>query len=138
MRLPLSIIALGLLAGCAGPLPAVDPQKAWVDLHTYTGKTLMSDKLDGVRTEDGRFFQVTPGKHKLEVRYDYDYAPGGLGLSIAIYNELTCYVTINYDHFEAGHRYRLDVRNIANSIDAQLRDEQRKLLAEEGEIFCIP
>jgi hypothetical protein len=138
MRLPLLIVTLSLLAGCAGPLPAVDPQKAWVDLHTFTGKTLMADKLDGVRTEDGRYFQVTPGKHKLEVRYDYEYAPGGLGLSMDIYNELTCYVTINYDHFKAGHRYRLDVRHIANSIDAQLRDEQRKVLAEEGDIFCIP
>lgn len=138
MRLPLSIIALSLLAGCAGPLPAVDPQQAWVDLHTYTGKTLMADKLDGRRTEDGRYFQVTPGKHTLQVRYDYEYAPGGLGLSMDIYNELTCYVTIDYDHFEAGHRYRLDVRHIANSIDAQLRDEQRKVLANEGEIYCIP
>jgi|LIDZ01.1.fsa_nt_gi hypothetical protein len=138
MRLPLSIIALSLLAGCAGPLPAVDPQQAWVDLHTFTGKTLMADKLDGVRTYDGRFFQVTPGKHKLEVRYDYEYAPGAMGLSMDIYNERTCYVTINYDRFEAGHRYRLDVRNITNDIDAQLRDEQRNVLAEEGEIFCIP
>lgn len=138
MRLPLSIIALSLLAGCAGPLPAVDPQQAWVDLHTFTGKTLMSDKVDGQRTADGRYFQVTPGKHKLEVRYDYEYSFGGLGISTDIYNELTCYVTITYDHFEAGHRYRLDVRNMANSIDAQLRDEQRKVLAEEGEVFCIP
>jgi hypothetical protein len=118
MRLPLSLVALGFLAGCAGPLPAVDPQQAWVDLHTFTGKTLMADKL--------------------EVRYDYEYAPGALGLSMDIYNERTCYVTINYDHFEAGRRYRLDVRHITNSIDAQLRDEQRNVLAEEGEIFCIP
>ena len=143
MRLPLSIVilstaALALLVGCAGPLPAVDPQQAWVDLHTFTGKTLMADKLDGRRTEDGRYFQVTPGKHKLEVRYDYEYTSGGMGLSMNIYSELTCYVTINYDHFEAGHRYRLDVRHIANSIDAQLRDEQRQVLAQEGEVFCIP
>lgn len=138
MRVALSIIALTLLAGCAGPLPNPDPQQAWVELHTYTGKTLMSDKLDGRRTEDGRYFQVPPGKHTLEVRYDYEYAAGGLGLTMDLYNELTCYVTVNYDHFEAGHRYRLDVRNIANSIDAQLRDEQRRVLAEEGRIFCIP
>lgn len=138
MRLPLSIIALTLLAGCAGPLPSVDPQQAWVDLHTFTGKTLMADKLDGIRTEDGRYFQVTPGKHRLQVRYDYAYAPGAMALSMDFYSELTCYVTVDYEHFEAGHRYRLDVRNIANSIDAQLRDEQRNVLAQEGAIFCIP
>lgn len=139
MRVPLFVIALSLLAGCAGPLPAKDPQQAWVDLRTVTGKTLMADKLDGVRTEDGRYFQVTPGKHTLQVRYDYEYASGGLGLSMDLYNELTCYVTVDYDHFEAGQRYELEVRHIANSVDAYLRNEQHKVLAEEeGEVFCIP
>jgi hypothetical protein len=138
MRLPTLITALSLLAGCAGPLPAVDPQQAWVDMHTFTGKLVMADKLDGKRTEDGRYFQVTPGKHELEVRYDYEYAAGGLGLSMDLYNEITCYVTVKYDNFEAGRRYRLELRDIANSIDAQLKDEQRTVLAEESNVFCLP
>ncbi|HEY0289222.1 MAG TPA: hypothetical protein VGC62_19810 [Pseudomonas sp.] len=138
MRVPLTFATLSLLAGCASPLPAVDPQQAWVDMHTFTGKVLMADKLDGTRTEDGRYFQVTPGRHELQVRYDYEYAAGGLGLSMDIYNEITCYVTLNYDNFEAGHRYRLEVRDIANSIDAQLKDEQRKVLAEESQVSCLP
>lgn len=138
MRLPLLLAALSVLAGCAGPLPAVDPQMAWVDMHTFTGKLVMADKLDGKRTEDGRYYQVTPGKHELEVRYDYEYAAGGLGLSIDLYNEITCYVTVSYEKFEAGHRYRLEVRDIANSIDAQLKDEQRTVLAEESNVFCLP
>ncbi|WP_268798668.1 PA0061/PA0062 family lipoprotein [Pseudomonas huanghezhanensis] len=135
--LPL-IVALGLLGGCASPLPPVDPQQAWIDLHTFTGKLVMADKLDGKRTEDGRYFQVTPGRHELQVRYDYEYAAGGLGLSMDIYNETTCYVTVRYDNFEAGRRYRLEVRDIANSIDAELKDEQRKVLAEESDVFCMP
>jgi hypothetical protein len=138
MRLPLFLAALSVLAGCASPLPAVNPQMAWVDMHTFTGKLVMADKLDGKRTEDGRYYQVTPGKHELEVRYDYEYAAGGLGLSMDLYNEITCYVTVSYDTFEAGHRYRLEVRDIANSIDAQLKDEQRTVLAEESNVFCLP
>lgn len=138
MRLPFLLIALSMLAGCAGPLPAVDPQQAWVDMHTFTGKLVMADKLDGKRTEDGRYFQVTPGKHELQVRYDYEYAAGGLGLSMDMYNEITCYVTVEYDKFEAGRRYRLEVRDIANSIDAQLKDEQRTVLAEESNVMCLP
>ena len=138
MRLPLSILALSLLAGCASPLPPVDPQQAWVDMHTFTGKLVMSDKLDGKRTEDGRYFQVTPGPHELEVRYDYEYAAGGMGLSMDLYNEITCYVTVKYDKFEAGHRYRLEVRDMANSVDAHLKDEQRNVLAEESNVFCLP
>lgn len=139
MRLMLPALSLSLLAGCAGPLPPVDPNMAWVDLHTFTGKTLMADKLDGKRTDDGRYFQVTPGKHELQIRYDYEYRQGGLGMMVDNYSELTCYLRVEYDHFEAGKRYRLEVRHLANDINAWLQDEQRQNVAEENpDIFCIP
>ncbi|WP_445941169.1 PA0061/PA0062 family lipoprotein, partial [Pseudomonas cannabina] len=51
MRLITLITAL-TLAGCAGPLPAVDPNMAWVDMRTLTGQLIMADKLDGENTYD--------------------------------------------------------------------------------------
>lgn len=137
MRYPLCALAFATLAGCAGPLPAVDPQQAWVDLRTVTGKLVMADKLDGKTTYDGRFFQMPPGSHELQVRYDYDYQAGGLGLSMDLYNELTCYIHVHYDNFAAGQRYRLEVRHIANDITARLFDAERREVAREGDINCI-
>lgn len=137
MRLtPLGII-LGTLAGCASPLPAVDPNMAWVDMHTFTGRLVMSDKLDGENTPDGRYFQVTPGSHKLQVRYDYEYRSGGIGIMSDDLRELTCFIDLQYDGFTAGQRYRFEVRSIANSVDAMLYDAQRNLVAEEEDVHCL-
>lgn len=62
---------------CASPLPPVDPKQAWVDLYTMTpGRVIMADRLDGKRLDDGRYFQVTPGKHELVVRFDYEIYAG--------------------------------------------------------------
>lgn len=71
MRQPMMLIALSALGACASPLPPKDPKQAWVDLYTMTpGRVIMADRLDGKRLDDGRYFQVTPGKHELIVRFD--------------------------------------------------------------------
>ncbi|KQQ53671.1 hypothetical protein ASF84_17835 [Pseudomonas sp. Leaf127] len=138
MRLTVSILALGLLAGCAGPLPNHDPGQAWVDLATPTGKMVMADKLDGQRTWDGRYFQVAPGKHELQVRFDYEYRSGtALGMFSDDFTEITCFIEVDYDHFQAGQRYRLEVRSLTNDIEARLYDAQRQVVAREGHIQCI-
>ncbi|WP_256966546.1 PA0061/PA0062 family lipoprotein, partial [Pseudomonas aeruginosa] len=71
-------LALLLLAGCAGPLPQPDPQMAWVELRSAPANTLLAERLDGERLSDGRYFQVTPGRHVLEVRFQYELY-GGFG-----------------------------------------------------------
>ncbi|AVB17905.1 MULTISPECIES: PA0061/PA0062 family lipoprotein [Pseudomonas syringae group] len=139
MRLITLITAL-TLAGCAGPLPAVDPGMAWIDMRTLTGQLIMADKLDGKNTYDGRYFQVTPGSHELQVRYDYEYRSGGMGMIGDEYTEITCYVSVRYEHFAAGQRYMLEVRSLANSVDAWLYDEKRNVVADEeqeGGVHCI-
>ena len=137
MRLTPICIILATLAGCASPLPAVDPNMAWVDMHTFTGRLVMSDKLDGESTPDGRYFQVTPGKHELQVRYDYEYRSGGIGIMNDDLRELTCFIELSYDQFKAGERYRFEVRSIANSVDAMLYDSKRNLVAEEEDVHCL-
>jgi hypothetical protein len=137
MRPLLMILGLTTLAGCAGPLPAVDPQQAWVDMRTMTGKLVMADKVDGQTTYDGRYFQISPGPHKLQVRYDYEVRYGGISLMSDDYTELTCFVEVKYDHFVAGQRYMIEVRSLTNDVTAELLDAQRKVLAEESSVTCI-
>ncbi|WP_152218810.1 hypothetical protein [Pseudomonas sp. SCB32] len=140
MRLCL-LFALALLGGCAGPLPAHDPQMAWVDLYTTPGKTLMAERVDGQSVNDGRYFQVTPGHHELIVRFQYEIpAGGGMGPGSDL-AELTCRVKVTYDNFVAGQRYRLELRPQLRSALALLTDANGKLVAEtdfQGPVSCGP
>jgi len=138
MMRPLSLmLALATVAGCAGPMPTVDPQQAWVEMRTTTGTLVMADKVDGKTTYDGRYFQVSPGPHTLQVRYDYEVRYGGFTAMGNEYTELTCFVEVKYDHFTAGQRYRIEVRSLANNVSAQLQDAQHQVLAEETSVSCI-
>jgi hypothetical protein len=140
MRAPLLLLALGSLAACAGPLPAVDPQQAWVDLSTPTpgGKLVMAERLDKQRLSDGRFFQVTPGSHELEVRFDFEIYGGGATNMITNPQERLCYLTVRYDHFEAGQRYQLEARSLALRPSARLYNAKREIVAEDRLVNCLP
>lgn len=140
MRLCL-LFALALLGGCAGPLPAHDPQMAWIDLYTAAGKTLMAERLDGKAVNDGRYYQVTPGHHDLVVRFQYEIpSGGGMGMNNEP-AELTCRVKVSYDDFAAGQRYRLELRPQLRSALALLTDASGKLVAKtdfQGAVSCGP
>jgi hypothetical protein len=137
MRQPLLITALLTLAGCATPaLPPVDPQQAWIEMFTYTGNLVMADKLDGKSWPDGRYFQVQPGKHELQIRFDYE-TDGLLGSAFLDASNRTCYIVIAYDHFAPGQRYRLEARNAGVTISGRLYDAQRKMVAEDREVTCF-
>jgi len=137
MRQPMMLIALSALGACASPLPPADPKQAWIDLYTITpGRVIMADRLDGKRLNDGRYFQVTPGKHELVVRFDYEVTSG---LFTTDPPERTCYLTVRFDNFEAGQRYRLEARAPAMQPQVYLYDNSRKVLVDEpSDIFCIP
>ena len=137
---PLSL-SLALLAGCASPLPAHDPQMAWVDLYTTPGKTLMAERLDGKSVTDGRFYQVTPGRHDLVVRFQYEVSSGGGMGQMTDPSELTCRVKVTYDDFAAGQRYRLELRPQLRSALALLTDASGTLVAKtdfQGAVRCGP
>ncbi|AZC15479.1 MULTISPECIES: hypothetical protein [Pseudomonas] len=139
MRLPLLILALATLTACSTPLPSVDPQQAWIDLATPApgGRLLMAERLDNQRLGDGRFFQVTPGSHELMVRFDFEVFAGGMGMTTDPQERL-CYLSLRYDHFQAGQRYRLEARNLGFTPSARLYNAQREIVAEERMINCVP
>ena len=127
-----------LLSACAStPLPAVDPAKAWIDLETQTGKLVMAERLDNQRLNDGRYFQVTPGSHELMVRFDFEVFVGGMGM-FSDPQERLCYITLNYDNFQPGQRYRLQARSLGFNAYARLYDATGKVVAEERLVNCLP
>lgn len=127
-----------LLCACAStPLPAADPAKAWVDLETQTGKLVMAERLDNQRLNDGRYFQVTPGSHELMVRFDFEVFVGGMGM-FSDPQERLCYITLNYDNFQPGQRYRLQARSLGFNAYARLYNAEGKVLTEERLVNCLP
>lgn len=123
------------VSGCASPLPPHDPQMAWVDLSGQTTDVFMSDRLDGKRTYDGRYFQVPPGAHELEARYDFEVSSGGFGL-FGETQTMRCTLVVNYDNFEAGKRYLFQARSMGFTPQGWLRDEQRNVLVRAEAEHC--
>ncbi|RAI70589.1 hypothetical protein DOZ80_13515 [Pseudomonas fluorescens] len=139
MRRLMLLLAASVVAGCQTPMPAANPKMAWVEFSTPfpNDKLLMAERLDKQRLRDGRYFEVTPGSHELIVRFDFE-VPGGGGLSMMNGpSERICYLTIKYDHFEAGQRYVLQGRSIAFIPEARLYNAKREIVAEDRESYCL-
>ncbi|HCJ30963.1 MAG TPA: hypothetical protein DHV63_17110 [Pseudomonas sp.] len=135
MRLPFALLLALSLSGCAGPLPAPDPGMAWVDLSAQPSDIFMSDRLDDKRTPDGRYFQVSPGAHELEARYEFEISSGGLG-EFGDTQYLRCTMVIRYDDFQAGRRYLFQARSLGFTPQGWLRDEQHNVLARAEAEHC--
>ncbi|MBV2204310.1 MAG: hypothetical protein KUL87_02720 [Pseudomonas sp.] len=135
MRLPLALLLALAVTGCASPLPPHDPQMAWVDMRAQTIDIFMSDRLDGKRTYDGRFFQVPPGRHELEANYEFEVSGGGLGM-FGETQTMRCTMAVQYDHFEAGKRYLFQARSLGFTPQGWLLDEQRNVLVEAQAEHC--
>jgi len=127
-----------LLSACVStPLPKPDPNLAWVDLETQTGKLVMAERLDHQRMTDGRYFQVSPGSHELMVRFDYEVFIGGMS-QFSNPQERLCYITLNYADFQPGQRYRLQARSLGFNAYARLYSAEGKVLAQERLVNCLP
>ena len=133
--LPL-LAALALLGACAGPLPKPDPQQAWVEFRVQPGELLMAERLDGKRLDDGRYFQVSPGAHRLEASYRFEVYTGLL-LGREPVRQL-CYLRIDYAHFAAGQRYWLEASNWSFQTESWLSDAAGHRLADGEEWLCAP
>jgi len=136
MRYLALILGASLLGACASPLPARDPAQAWVALHASAGTLLMADRLDGQRLNDGRYFQMAPGAHELQARFQFEVSSGG-GLD-GVYEprQISCEIRLRYADFVAGQHYRLEARPLVMKAQAWLYDGQRNLLARAQVLRC--
>ena len=138
-QLLLPVTALFLSACASTPLPPVDPHQAWVDFATPTpgDKLVMAQRLDGKNLNDGRFFQVPPGSHELMVRFDFEVPTGGSLGGLSQTQDRTCFMTLQYDSFQAGQRYVLEGRSLGFTPNIRLYNTARQLLAQERSVNCI-
>jgi hypothetical protein len=131
---PLLLIpALGLaclLSACAGPMPQPDPREAWIDLQQEAPNDLMAERVDGQKIDDGRYFEVAPGAHRLDVTLFEE--PAGDS------NQEDCSGHLRYEHFQAGEHYRLVESSLGQAVTAQLLDSHGKRLASAEDFNCLP
>ncbi len=120
-------------------MPAANPQMAWVDFSTPfpNDRLLLAERLDKQRLSDGRFFEVSPGHHELIVRFDYEVTGGGGMGMMGGPTVRVCYLTIHYEHFEAGQRYVLEGRSMAMTPEARLYNAKRQIVAEVSDYYCL-
>lgn len=128
-------ICLLLLSACAGPLPRANPELAWVTLHGAPGDSLLAERRDGVAVTDGRYFQLTPGHHVLQLRLQFELPGGGFnGLSEP--QTRSCMFAISYAGFAAGQRYLLKAGQHGYRGWVRLYDAQHQLLARGKQLRC--
>ncbi len=137
MRLLLLVTSLLTLGGCAflGFMPTPDPSQAWVDLHTNAESELLAYRVDEKPLDDDRYFQVSPGRHELQVRFQFAVEASNIGPNSQAHQR-DCRLELNYPKFAAGQRYRLEAGSIGFRPWAKLYDEQHQLVARARETRC--
>ncbi|MEN5253752.1 hypothetical protein [Pseudomonas protegens] len=118
-----------LLSACAGPLPKADPQQAWIDLAPESPNDLLADSVDGKRLNDGRYFQVSPGQHRLRMAL----LKGANGNSA----QPDCLGRLDYAGFQAGGHYRLVESSQGQDVSAELLDAQGRQVAQSRPFSCL-
>lgn len=135
MRTLILALALSSLGGCAMWMPRPDPNQAWIDLAPHGETELVAVAVDNKPLDDGRYFQVEPGSHQLGMRYRFEVGPANVGSdSEALPRD--CRLTLSYDGFDAGARYRLVAGGYGFRPWARLYDENDRLLAKATERGC--
>lgn len=128
-----------LLAACVKPLPAADPGKAWIDLHANAGIQVTAKALDGRDWSEGRYFEVPPGKHALQVRLQFGISGGGSGEGREHSGggqTRTCILGLDYGHFAAGANYVLKVGTVSRRGWIRLYDEDNRVVARGRTLRC--
>ena len=118
-------------AACAAPISEHDPSKAWIDVRSQAGHRLSAQRMSGNKVGDARYFQESPGDHKLQLRLTYDRSGSNTGDS-----ERRCLVDIAYADFKAGQRY--SVRALAKgwTVRAWLYSSDGQRLIESQSVRC--
>ncbi|EKT4483598.1 hypothetical protein QEM02_003738 [Pseudomonas putida] len=110
-------------AGCAATPPNPSSQSGVVEFSSQRGVALLGEKEDGVKTENGSYFIVTPGAHTLSIRVKQNINPNFAR---------SCYGDISYDAFKANTHYVVRYENIGGFKTLSLYENQ-KVVATQTE-----
>ena len=120
---------LSTLGGCAGQMPKASPDEAWVGLKEEPTTTVMAETVDGKRLDDGRYFEVSAGKHTLGATLFVE----GEGDS----NGATCNASVTYQDFKAGKHYTLVESSLGQEYKVTLYNSADKPLAHSPDMNCM-
>lgn len=135
MRILILALVLATLGGCAMWMPSHDPSQAWVELVPSEETELKAVAVDQKPLDDHRYFQVSPGSHQLGMRYRFEVGAANIGRDSDTL-ERDCHLTLDYDEFSAGSRYRLVAGGYGFRPWARLYDQNNQLLAKASERGC--
>ncbi|TDQ37355.1 hypothetical protein DFQ45_108135 [Thiopseudomonas denitrificans] len=125
------IVLAILTSGCEAVLPEHDPAMAWVDVAGRAGYSLSARRLDGVKTSDARYFQLSPGRHQLELRLGYERKGSASGSQWR-----HCRVEFDYAGFAAGQRYSVYAVATGFTVRVWLRDQSGERVLESRSVRC--
>ncbi len=125
-----AVLLIGCSA-CAAPIPEHAANMAWVDVQAQAGHQLSAQRMDGVKVDDARYFQISPGTHQLQVRltYDQDGSRSGDG-------QRRCRVDVAYADFQAGQRYSIRALAKGWTVRAWLYNSTGQRIIESKPIRC--
>ncbi|MFD1259891.1 PA0061/PA0062 family lipoprotein [Entomomonas asaccharolytica] len=132
------LLTAGLLTACtSSPIPQPTADTAIVEMYAQPSRSLMADTLDRQRVNDGRYFKVPAGSHRLAVRFQYETAE-----VTGVFRDrgyITCLMSFNYD-FEAGVSYRLEARPMVTGAQLLIsKGDNTKLFDfSEVDVRCGP
>lgn len=132
------VLLASVLSGCTlPPIPAPTADTAIVEMYAQPGHSLMADTLDRHRVNDGRYFQVPSGKHRLSVRFQYDQSEVTGWFRDSGY--ITCLIRFDYQ-FEAGTVYRLEARPVVTGAQLLITEDHKSKLFDfaEVDVRCGP
>lgn len=132
MRVTLLSLCLLVLPGCS-LLSGPDAERAWVDLQSAADNRLVTLELDGSPWSKNHF-RLAPGAHQLAVRYQFDVNPRDIGGDTP--HRRDCRLTLAYDDFTPGQRYRLQAGQHGFRPWIRLYDPYDRLVARGAEQGC--
>jgi hypothetical protein len=121
---------VAVLSACAGPMPKADPSEAWIGLQEEPSGVLMAEDLDGKRLNDGRYFDVKPGAHRLDVELIVE-GNGDDG-------QMNCEAGIRFDQFRAGGHYTLVESSLGEEYRVKLEDSSGHQIGHSKDFTCMP
>ncbi|CAM3059533.1 hypothetical protein [Pseudomonas floridensis] len=123
----MTVVVSGL-AGCASGISVPSNDNAIVHLEAQVGDEMIARRLDASQAESLTHFEVSPGKHTMElgiVAWGYQQS------------QRRCVATLEYDMFLANGLYTLIESRSGVEVKVSLVDSKGATLAQTDKVPCL-